>query len=456
VSRVIVIGGGVAGLATAHRLRRAGMDVTVLEAAERPGGKIASADVGGLELEAGPDSLVARKPWGVELCRELGLGDELVPPATGRAFVWTDRGLVEFPQSAFGVTADLRELLAWRGISLRGKLRAGADLFIRARRSDSDESIGSLVRRRLGDEVAEMLVEPLLGGLHAGDVDELSVQATFPELAAWERDFGSLVRGARAAMSRASEGPRSPMFLRPRRGVSRLVEALVASVGRDRIRTGVAVRRVRAEDTGLAVDSLPAEAVVIATPASAAAQVLQLVAPHAGAALRRIPYTSTAVALGVYGPKSASQLPEAAGIVVPRGKAAMTAVTFVSGKWPEERYGDRAVVRCFVGGAGLEDLLEASDDEILDAVFGQLAAVVALPERPEASRLVRWPAAMPQYLVGHTDLVREARLALPPGIFLVGSAYDGVGIADCARGAAETAEQVLAHLAGRREQERVR
>ncbi|HXF37821.1 MAG TPA: protoporphyrinogen oxidase, partial [Actinomycetota bacterium] len=270
-ARVVVVGGGVAGLATAYRLLAAapGVDVVVLEAADRAGGKLQAVRVGDLQVEAGPDAFVARKPWAAALCRELGL--PLQAPATHRALVWTDRGLVPYPTNAFGIPTDVEEILRFPGIPLRERLRALSDLWRRGR-PEGETSIGRLVRRRMGDGVAEALVEPLLAGLYAGDADRLSVAATFPELAAWERDHGSLIRGARAALRAAERSDPGPVFVRPVGGVGRLVEALVAAVAPDRVRLEAVARGVRRRGTGYLVDAgadgeLAADAVVVATPA---------------------------------------------------------------------------------------------------------------------------------------------------------------------------------------------
>jgi oxygen-dependent protoporphyrinogen oxidase len=447
--RVVVVGGGVAGLTAAHHLLGSGVDVVVLEADERPGGRLRSVSVGDLELDAGPDSLVARKPWAVELCRGLGL--EVLAPAVTGAMVWTERGLVDLPPTALGVPAEVGALASWPGLSRRGRARALADLVRRPRATQEDEALGALLRRRLGDEATELLAAPLLAGLFAGDVDRLGVRGTFPELAGWERDFGSLIRGARAALE-AGRGA-GPLFVRPAAGMAALADALVSAVGPGRVRTSSAASVVEAYGDGFVVRTpsgdVSASAVVMATPGFVSAELLAGTAPTAAARLAEIPYVSTGVVLLAYAEGTGDALPGSTGFVVPRERAPMTAATFVSRKWPAPAFGARAVVRCFVGAAGSEDVLEAADEDIVDAVCRHLAAALPLPSRASASAVARWPRSMPQYEVGHPDRVDEVEAALPPGIFVAGNAYRGVGIADTVRGATDAAERVRARLAGR-------
>ncbi|HEX5936817.1 MAG TPA: protoporphyrinogen oxidase [Actinomycetota bacterium] len=438
--RVAVVGGGVAGLATAYRLLRAGADPIVVEAGDVAGGVIAPpVEVGDLELEPGPDSLVARKPWGVSLCRDLGL--RLSAPGTSSALLWTDAGLVPFlPGAAFGIPGDVGDVLRWPGLSRGGRLRALGDLVKRARRDGVEETLGEVLRRRLGNEATDLAVAPLLAGLYAGDVDELSATATFPELVAWEASQGSLVRGAQAAQRSARRGEPGPMFLRPRRGMRELVDALVEELG-DRLRLREAALAVEEGEIRLSGGAERVEAIVLACGPGQAASLLGAAAPTELDAIER---ASTAVVFLVYPAGTADALPDASGFVVPRGRAPMTAATFVSRKWPDEAFGDRAVVRAFVGGVGFEDVLDGSDEDIVYACARHLSAVLDLPA-PAASRVHRWWRAMPQYRVGHLDRVRRIRDALPPGIVVVGNAFDGVGVSDLARAAEETSARVLAH-----------
>jgi protoporphyrinogen/coproporphyrinogen III oxidase len=453
--RVVIVGGGVSGLTTAYRLISGSedVDVVLLEAGSEPGGKVRSVRVGDLQLDGGPDSVIARKPWAVQLARDLGLARELVAPSTGVTFVWTDDGLRRFPGGPFGIPIDLRELWGWDGMSRRGRIDALRDLVRKPRREEGDEPLGALLRRRIGDEATDTLVAPLLGGLFAGDVDRLSALATFPELVEWERRHGSVIRGARAA-ARAATGDSSPppMFLRPRGGLRRLTDALAAFLG-DRMRFDMTVDAVEREGPGYVVHAgetkYGADSVVFASPAFATADLLEDLAPEAARALRSIPHVSTAVVHLVYPEGTGDRLPESSGFVVPKGKLAMTACTLVSRKWPDRVFGDRAVIRCFVGGSGAEDILDQPDDAIAEGVARQLAAILPLPAEPAAWRLVRWPRSMPQYEVGHLDRVAVIERALPPGTFLVGPAYRGPGIADCVRGGNEAAEAVRAHQAGR-------
>jgi oxygen-dependent protoporphyrinogen oxidase len=450
--RVVVVGGGVAGLTTAYRLLQADgeIDVTVLEADEHPGGKVRSVTVGGLDLEAGPDSLLARKPAAVELAKELGMGGDLVPAATGKTFIWSGGRLLRFPTGPFGISTDAAEMLRWPGMSYAGKVRAGADLVLPARKEGGDESLGALLRRRLGDEATEKLVAPLLGGLFAGDIDRLSVQATFPELATWEREHGGLIRGARAASkARSTGGKPAPMFIRLKGGLRRLTGAMADALG-PRVRCGVAVHEVRREGEGYVLGAgdatLEADAVVFASPAFATADLVEAMAPDAARLLRQIPYVSTAVVLMVYAEGTGPGLPDSSGFVVPRGRLPMTACTLLSRKWPDESFGDRAVVRCFVGAAGEQGALDMSSEELVDAVSRSLPPLLPLPAEPEAAEVVRWPKAMPQYEVDHLDHVAAIERSLPPGAFLVGQAYRGAGIPDCVRAGGETAARARGAL----------
>jgi oxygen-dependent protoporphyrinogen oxidase len=454
--RVAVVGAGITGLATAHRLVQSmgeGADVVVFEADERPGGKIRTIEVGGLRVEAGADSFVVRKPWAVDLCTEIGLGEELVVPGATGAYVWTDGRLTSFPpRSAFGIPSRVTDLVRWGGMPLGARLRAALDIYRPARRGDEDEALGRLLRRRLGKRAARIMVEPLLAGLHAGDPLRLSTRATFPELADWELLRGSLIRGARAAIKASAGSGGGPMFATVWGGLDRLIDVLVSHLGPQRLRLGTRVLAIGSEGGRyrLRTDAgeLDADAVVLASPAFEAGQILSAVNPGAGAALTAIPYASTAVVILVYPEGTADRLPDGTGFVTPIGPATITACTWISRKWPSEELGTRAVIRCFVGRAGSEEALDLPDDRLIEAARAEAEAAAPMQAPPEATAVLRWPRAMPQYEVGHLDRVEEIDRALSatPGIFVAGSAYRGVGIPDCIRQAGEAAERVGEYL----------
>jgi oxygen-dependent protoporphyrinogen oxidase len=431
---VVVVGAGVAGLTTAYRLAKARIEVVVREASGRPGGRLGTVTVGGLSVEAGADSFVARKPWAAELCRELRLPVE-APRATG-AYLWTDAGLVKFlKDSPFGIPGDIGDVFRWPGLSRSGRGRAAQDLVRKKKKKDDrEETLGELLRRRLGNEATDLAIAPLLAGLYAGDVDRLSASATFAELVAWERQQGSLVRGSQAASRVAGRSDAGPMFLRPTGGVAQMTDALADALG----------DRVALKDR--VIEMPEADVVVLAAPAFESAGLLRAVAPHAAVELEGIRYASTGIVFLVYPEGTSDALPEGSGFVVPRGRAPMTACTWISNKWPARERSSRAIVRCYVGADGEEEVLEAPDDDLIEACARHLAAVVPVPPEPEHAAVQRWPRSMPQYELGHVDRVRRIREALPAGIFVAGNAYDGVGIADTVRGANETAERVAEFL----------
>ena len=451
-ARVVVVGAGLTGLTVAYRLlqRDDPPDVTVLEAGDTPGGVIRSVRVGELEVEAGPDSFLVRKPWAVDLCRELGLGDDLVEQGSTVAQILTPRGLLPVPAGRLGIAASAGDVWRWKGMSVGGRLREIAEPVVPRRRSERDESIGSLSRRRLGRSATESIVAPLLGGLSAGDVDRLSVHATFPELVRWERDLGSLRAGARRARASTGEASRSSPFATVRGGLHRIVDELVARIGPDRVRTGVPVRGVGRDGDGFAVSTdtgpEPATAVVVTTPAPAAADLIGALAPDVAVHLARIRTASTAVAVLVYADGTGERLPNASGFVAQRSLGLpITAATALSRKWPDAASGSRAVLRAFVGGIGLESQLAWTDEEILARAAEALGRVYGLPA-PVDARLVRWPDAMPQYEVGHLERIAAISRALPGGLHVAGSAIGGVGIPDRIREGGAIAERVAAAI----------
>ena len=474
--RVAVVGGGIAGLVAAYRLTRPDgdlgappLEVRLFERGASPGGVVRTADLDGMPVEEGPDSFVVRKPWAVDLCRELGLGDGLIHPGASGALVWARGSLVPYPPgSAFGVPPDAESLLRWPGMSVRGRLRALTDLWRPARRRDADpdESLQSLLTRRLGAECANVLVGPLLAGVNSGDPARLSVRATFPELAGWERSFGSLIRGSKAARRAAAGGggqPR-PMFATVRGGLSRLPDALVQAIGAGSIEVRSEVKRIdRPREGGFVIlldgsrdgSQVEADAVVVAAPSPAASTLLAGVNAIAAAGLSEIAYGSAAVVSMVYGPGSTALLPDATGFIVPAGAtvaggrpATITACTWLSRKWPDPAFGDRAVIRAFAGRAGDESALDLPDDELVAALVKDIEAISPLGDVPDTWSVARWPKSMPQYELGHLDRVAriEDALAATPGLFVTGSAYGGVGLADVVRHAGDTAERVRTYL----------
>jgi oxygen-dependent protoporphyrinogen oxidase len=446
--RVVVIGGGITGLTAAFRLRTAdpSLDVVVLDADDTVGGKLRSATVGGVRVEAGADSLLARKPWAVDLCRELGLADELIGAAVDDARLWDGHRLLRFPEGVLGIPTDPVTVLRWPGMALVDRVRALGDLAIPRRADAADESVGDLLRRRLGSGAADALVAPLLGGVAGGDLDRMSVRATFPELALWEQRRGSLIRGAREAGRRRSVTG-GPAFVTLDGGLDRLPRALAEAIGPKWVRTGVRVREVVRTTAGYGVrheaGEEAADAVIATVLPATVADVLRPVAPNARDPLAGPTAASTAVVILVYAEGTAPMLPRTSGFIARGGSLPIHAATIVSAKWPDPSFGTRAVVRCFVGD---DAELRRDDDEIARDASAALARVYGLPAEPDATRVVRWPHAMPRYDVGHLDRVAAIERALPSGIVVAGQGLRGFGIADCVRQANDAAATVLERL----------
>jgi len=467
-AHVLVVGGGITGLAAAHalasapRARALGIRCTLVERDSRLGGKLHTEHIEGCVVEAGPDAFLAAKPQAAGLCRALGLGDRLIGTRPGRAvFIASGGKLRPLPDGlAFGVPVRLLPLLRTDLLSPAEKLRMGYDLVLPPAAADGDESVGAFLRRRLGDAIVDRLAGPLLAGIYAGDADALSLRATFPQLLEWERSHGSVIRGARARRAAAGTGP---TFLSLRGGMGELVDALGAFLTDApgvRLLTGQTVARLtrwfeRGQTTYVAdLDSgraIAAEGVVLTTPAFAAAELLVPLAPGADA-LGMIPYASTAaVSLG-YRRETLRHPLEGHGFVVARGEPLqLTACTWMSSKWPHRAPAGVALLRCYLGAAGRDALVDEDDERLVDAARADLASTLGIDAAPTFTHVTRWRRAMPQYLPGHLDRLAaiETALAALPGIALAGAGYRGVGISDCVRQGAEAASRVIEALATR-------
>jgi oxygen-dependent protoporphyrinogen oxidase len=463
-ARVVVVGGGITGLATAWYLRTRSTDgerpvVTVVEGGPRVGGKIRTEEVAGVAVEAGPDTFLARVPDAADLARELGLGDALVTPATGAAHVWHRGRLHPLPTEAvLGVPVTARALQETTLLSPAGKARAGLDLVLPPSHPGPDPSVAQVVGARLGREVLDHLVEPLVGGIHAGRADSLSLRSAAPQLAAAAESHRSLILGLRGQRRRAAPSS-DPVFLGLDGGMERLVDRLVASLEGVDIRRGTTVRHLfprpaggrapgRWRVTGELGPGVEADAVVLAVPAFAAAPILADVAPDASAELASIRYASVVTATLAYRPEALARPPVGSGFLVPRGEGCLlTACTFTSSKWPQAGGGGHVVLRASAGRLGDERALETDDGALVERLHGELVGMVGLREAPVSSRVDRWPLGFPQYEPGHGGRIDRLERGLPAGVFVAGAAYRGLGIAACVQQARSVAGRVLAHLA---------
>jgi len=449
--RVVVVGAGLAGLAAALEVRaqQPEAEVVVLEASGRVGGKVAVSEVAGIAVDEGADSLLTRVPDGVALARAAGLGEHLTSPASGQAHVWSRGALRPLPAGTLlGVPADLGALARSELLSARGLYRTALDLALPGAPVEDDVSVGDVVRRRLGAEVVDRLVDPLLGGVYAGRADLLSLRATLPQLVAPAARHRSLLLAAREARG-AAPPVEGPLFAGLRDGLGRLPAAVAAASGAD-VRLRTTVRELRRTTAGWVLTTGSAaqpavehaDAVVLAVPGPPAARLLRDVAPAAAVEVAALEYASVAiVTLVLAGPTPGA----GSGYLVPAVERRTTkAVTFTSRKWGHDARGP-AVVRASVGRYGETADLQRSDAELVAAVLGELRQAVGPLPPVLGSRVVRWGGALPQYAVGHVERVRRIReaVARQPGLAVAGAAYDGVGVPAVARSGAVAARVAL-------------
>jgi oxygen-dependent protoporphyrinogen oxidase len=460
---VVVLGGGISGLAAAYRVlqRAPGARVTIVEGESRLGGKIATERGDGFLIESGPDSFLAAKPRGVGLCEELGLGPELqaITPRPHRAYVLRGSRLLELPEGLTGlVPTKLGPLAKTPLLSPRGKARMALDYAIPARTDGEDEPLGGFIRRRLGDEAWERLVEPLMAGIYAGDGDLLSVMATFPQLRQGEAAHGGLIRGVLAAKaaSAAGSGPAKPAFLTPREGLGRLVERLEARLRAAgvEIRLGVPARQVRERAGGAEVvlrsgEALAADAVIVATQAWAAGELLAGVSEPLAADLRAIPYASSAIVSLAWPQADVPRVLEAHGYLNPKveNRAAL-ACTWTSQKWAGRAPEGHVLMRIFIGRFGREELLAGDDSDLERIARDEVRERLGITAAPELARVQRWPQGMPQFLLGHPERVAriESEAAGIPWLAIAGNAYRGVGLPDAIASGEAAGERIAALL----------
>jgi len=459
MKRIAIVGGGISGLAAAFALeerRRAGeaLEFVVYESGPRFGGVLFTEQVEGCLIEAGPDSFLTEKPWAADLCRRLGIEDQLIGSndADRKTYILVKGKLVPMPDGLmFMVPTQLSPAILSSLFSPATKLRVAREWWYPARVSNGDESVAALVERHYGAEMVDRLADPLLAGVYGGEAAQLSVRAVLPRFVEMESKYGSLGRGMLAARKNVQRSlPAPSIFSSLKGGMQQLGEALVAKLPAEALRANSPVQAVQRQDRGWVVSAGYAsdqfDAVIVATPATAAAPLLEIASAELASELRAISYSSSVtVALG-FDQNVRVALPPGFGFLVPRreGKR-LLAATFVHNKFPHRAPKDIAVVRCFLGGSRDEQVLQLTDENILNIVRDELRQILGVKADPLFTRLYRWKGAMAQYTVGHLErLQRIEGLVKPlPGLALAGNAYRGIGVPDCIRSGEAAVQQVL-------------
>ena len=481
---MVVVGAGIAGLAAAYELHARGARFRVLEARPRAGGLILTEHADGFTIDAGPDSLLVQKPAAITLCDELGLSARLVPTLPPRtAYILRAGTLYPLPQaSVLGIPTRLLPLVSNGLLSAPAKLRVMMDLVLPARTSadsagSDDESIGSFFRRRFGAEAVTYVAEPLLAGIHSGNVERLSMRALFPRLLDAEREHGSVIRGLRrAGRTTTDEGP----FRSLRGGIGELVAALVPALPEGGLRCNSRVQAVEASPSSPSSPSsqgsqnhrdqtdqrgqrpytvcldgggiVRAGALILAVPAYAAADLLAPLDTELAALCRSVGYTSTAAVVLSYARSAVRHPLRGTGFLVPRAERryTITAASWVSSKWPGRAPEGQVLLRAFIGGARDPGALGRSDRELVQQAHADLAASLQIDGPPGLTRVYRWERANPQHEIGHLDRVAaiERRLERWPGLYLTGNGFRGVGISDCLADGRSVAAAATRTLAG--------
>jgi oxygen-dependent protoporphyrinogen oxidase len=467
---VIIIGGGISGLSSAHYLLSKGCEkglearISVIEASESWGGKIRTERVRGFVIEGGPDTFLATKPWGVRLCRELGIESRLqsTNPLQKNTFVLHKGRLEPLPDGlTMMVPTRFGPVIRSSLLSWPAKARMGMDFLLPAKPLDGDESLGDFVSRRLGRTAYERLIEPLMSGIYAGDGDKLSLKATFPYLRELELNYGGLVKGALATRKilskngKMAQGSRSA-FLTPTTGLQEIIDALVGSLTSQ----GVSLRlsseaiSISSAPDGYRVElntgeNIEAKQVILATPAYKAGQLLKNLNPGLAADLEAIPYVSTATVSLAFRADDLPRPLNGYGYIIPRreGRRAL-ACTWTSSKFPHRAPSGSALLRVFFGRAGEEGYLPKSQETLLEMAREELRDTLSVRAEPLITRVFYWERAMPQYNLGHLERVQriEREIERLGGLALAGNGYHGIGIPDCIRSGEAAANQLIEQI----------
>lgn len=482
MKHIVVAGGGITGLSAAFYVKRycaeanIPVKITVIEKQAQFGGKVSTYRHDGFVIERGPDSFLARKTPIIDLTRELGLENELVPtnPEARKTFIMHSGKLHPMPPGlVLGIPTQLAPFIQSDLVSLKGKARALFDLVMPRSKKTGDESLGHFIERRLGTEVLERIVEPLLAGIYAGDTRELSLQATFPQFQQMEQSKRSLILGMMKGSDRIPSSPNVPdavkgsTFLSFRNGLSTMIERLLEQLQEVERIVGEEVLRVvkQSSDAGAGKEAgiesegnstrytialsggaeLTADAVILAVPAYALARILPQV--EAVEALGTMPYVSIANVVVGFNKKELPSVPDGSGFVIPATEGRfITACTWTSSKWGHAAPSDKVLLRCYVGRAGQEEWLGMDEKEIVERVMEEVRQTSGITATPEFTMVNRHLQSMPQYQVGHKlkiTNVREQLAAQLPGVFVAGAAFEGVGLPDCIRQGRDAAKQVV-------------
>jgi len=468
---VAIIGGGIAGLSTAWYLEKnaraanRALRYTLLEESDRWGGHIRTERVnangdGEFIVEAGPDSFITQKPWGLQLARELGLENELLGTNDHmrQVYVLNHGKPTPMPDGVLLIVpTKIMPFALSPLISPLGKLRMGMDLVIPPKRDGADETLAEFVRRRLGNEALDKIAEPLLSGIYNAEADRQSLLATFPRFRALEEQHGSLTRGMIASRKNAN-GNHPPshgkisMFMSLRGGTQDMVSALVSRLTGE-ARLNAPVRAIQREGKAYVLTTpdamIRARTVVMAAPAFAAAKLLQDIAPDLTRDLNAIRYVSTGTISLAYRVADIKRPLQGFGLVVPRSeRRPINAVTWSSYKFNHRAPEGYALLRVFFGGSRSPQSMELDDDALIATVRDELRGMMGVETAPLFQRIYRWQRSNAQYDIGHLDRVSNLERSLPAGLYLTGSAYRGVGIPDCIKQSQDTAEKILTDLPG--------
>ncbi|WP_163971318.1 protoporphyrinogen oxidase [Oceanobacillus halotolerans] len=459
---VVIVGGGITGLTAAYYLQKEikekqlPINVKLVEASNRLGGKIKTKRKSGFTIEQGPDSFLARKKPAVKLAEELGMADELVRNGTGQSYILVNNKLHKMPSGSFmGVPTKVKPFLFSNIFSTKGKLRAGLDFVLPKGEAVSDQSLGGFFRRRFGNELVENLIEPLLSGIYAGDIDDMSLMATFPNFYHLEQEHRSLIKGLQKTMPqlKKQKGKKPGMFYSFKNGLESMVEQLEKQLDPGTVALNVAVDHVEKKEGYyhllLSNGSVyKADAVVMATPHYTLPRMFSQY--DLFDTFKNIPATSVANVAMAFDKSAIKKDIDGTGFVVSRNSDfRITACTWTHKKWPNSTPDGKVLLRCYVGRPSDPDVVNLSDEEITEIVLRDLNKTMKIKAKPEFSVITRWKNAMPQYTVGHQERiskVREAAQDKLPGVFLTGSSYEGVGVPDCIDQGEKAVQFVLQYL----------